>query len=70
MLYLPSQGQLVNEEVLQKACSKLNLKTNYSNDPKEIHTLINRMWGEWRMYKKQEYQKREIQLENMCSKRV
>ena len=39
IIFLKSQGQPVNEPVLQDAQTKLGIQVN-SNDPKEIHTLI------------------------------
>ena len=49
LLYQRLQGQPVNDDVLRKAREKLNIKIN-SNDPKELHTLTNRGWREWREY--------------------
>ena len=41
LLYLHSQGQPVNKQVLSKAHTKLGIN-KHSNDPKELYTLINR----------------------------
>ena len=37
------------------------------NNPKKIHTLIKRPWGEWRNYKKKQYEEREQELENLLT---
>ena len=58
------QGRLVNEEVLREMCTKLNLKNN-SKYPKELHSLINHTWVEWKTYKEQEHVHRELQIEHM-----
>ena len=43
------------------------MKVN-SNNPKEIHALIRRIWCKWIQYKEREQELRELQLEQKISK--